>query len=147
PLWNSPRRVLHNPRAMAWIETDDRVALLPFQTGGPTGPNETVETRVVSPRRVELDVSLDRAGVVILADVFYPGWTLTIDDEPAPILRANRLMRGAAVEAGRHRLVYSYEPRSLRVGGALSGAGFLGLFGLLVWARRSGRSGAVIEPL
>ncbi len=41
--------------------------------------------------------------MVILADVYYPGWELTIDGKPAPIYPVNRLMRGAAVTAGTHR--------------------------------------------
>ena len=33
------------------------------------------------------------------------------------------MMRGAAVAAGRHHLVFRYEPRAFRIGMALSGAG------------------------
>ncbi len=51
---------------------------------------------------------------------YYPGWTLQIDGKSAPILRTNRLMRGAAVAAGTHRLVYRYDPLSFRLGGLVS---------------------------
>ena len=64
-------------------------------------------------RRFVVMVGLAIIGVfVVLADAFYPGWALTVDDRPAEILRTNRMMRGAALEAGRHRLVYEYRPRS-----------------------------------
>ena len=33
-----------------------------------------------------------------------------------PSCAFNRMMRGAAVEAGSHRLVYTYRPRSFRLG-------------------------------
>ena len=73
---------------------------------------------------------------MILADVFYPGWKLTIDGQPAPIYRANRLMRGAAVQQGKHRLVYTYEPRSLQVGIAISLLGLLALVAFSAWSFR-----------
>ncbi|MFO0909912.1 MAG: YfhO family protein [Isosphaeraceae bacterium] len=60
-----------------------------------------------------------------------PGWELTIDGQPAPIYRTNRMMRGAAVPSGRHRLVYTFNPRSFRLGRQVSGFG-LGLLLILV---------------
>jgi uncharacterized membrane protein YfhO len=67
-----------------------------------------------------MEVTLRSPGLVILGDVLYPGWELTIDGKPAPIWKTNRLMRGAAVESGSHRLVYRYNPRSVRDGIAAS---------------------------
>ena len=75
------------------------------------------------PQRVELSATLERPGLVILADTYYPGWRLTIDGKPAPIFRANRMMRGATVPAGKHTLVYTYEPGSFRIGAIVSLAG------------------------
>jgi uncharacterized membrane protein YfhO len=66
--------------------------------------------------RVELKASLERRGIVVLSDVYYSGWRLTIDGRPAPLYRANRMMRGAAVEAGDHSLVFAYRPQSFRAG-------------------------------
>ena len=77
--------------------------------------------------------TLESPGLVVLADTFYPGWRLTIDGRPASILRANRLMRAAAVPAGTHSLVYTYAPLSVSLGAALSAAA---LVALLLVARR-----------
>ena len=83
---------------------------------------------------------LESPGLVILADLYYPGWELTIDGRPAPIYRVNRLMRGAAVPTGMHHLVYSYVPRSFQVGRVVS---ILGLVGLALLAM----AGILGEPV
>ncbi len=136
PFWTDPSLTVPNLRRTAWIETDDRAALAPFLTGGPSVEAERVAFVVDEPQRVVLDATLERPGLVVLADVNYPGWRLTIDGKEAPILLANRAMRGAAVSAGRHRLEYRYEPMSFRVGLAVSAAGAIGLAGLVVAAAR-----------
>ena len=104
--------------------------LASYLPGGLPRRSETVQVRYPSPQRVEIEATLERPGLVVLADVYYPGWELTIDGKPAPIYRVNRLMRGAAVSAGKHHLVYTYAPESFRVGGMISLAG-LGLLALL----------------
>ena len=71
---------------------------------------------------------------MILADTYYPGWRLTIDGRPAPILRANRMMRGAAVREGEHTLVYVYDPWSLRIGAAVTLLGMAAVPGSCSWA-------------
>ncbi len=139
PLWNDPDRHAEDPRSVAWMELARPDTLTHFLPGGPTPTSEAVAVRPAGPRRVELDVALERPGIVVLADIFYPGWTLTIDDKPAPILRANRIMRGAAVESGRHRLVYEYHPNSFAVGRLVSLLGLVALGGLVAWSRRGTR--------
>jgi hypothetical protein len=119
-FWSFPGRRVFDPRAMAWIETDDPRLLASYLPGKEPAQAEAVTIVSYEPQRVEIEASLELPGVVILADVNYPGWTLTIDGQPAEILRANRLMRGAAVPAGNHRLVYTYAPRSFNVGGLIS---------------------------
>ena len=81
-----------------------------------------------TPEQAVLEVRLDSPGLVVLADVDYPGWELAIDGKPAPIYRVNGVMRGAAVSAGRHRLVYTYAPRSFQIGRLVSIAGLAALF-------------------
>jgi hypothetical protein len=134
-FWSDPNRPVLDPRKIAWIETDDRRSLMKFCPGGPVDPGENVVVSH-SPQRVELTATLSRPGLVILADVFYPGWRLQIDGKEEPILRANRMMRGAMVGAGTHRLVYWYEPTSFWIGGRLSIVGITLLLALTAWTWR-----------
>jgi Bacterial membrane protein YfhO len=127
-IWKSPTRVVYDPKTMAWLEADDRVALRPYLHGSSDGSVDDVRVDRYESDRVEIEADLARPGLVVLADVFYPGWTLTIDGKPAPVHRVNRMMRGAGVEAGKHRLVYLFRPWRFRVGLIVSGVGL----GLLV---------------
>jgi hypothetical protein len=135
-FWTEPGRQVYDPRAIAWAEPDTLTALAEWLAGGPPDPRESVAVRYPSPQRVELVAHLERPGVVVLADVDYPGWQLTVDDKPATIHRVNGLMRGAAVGAGTHRLAYVYTPGSFRLGLALTVGALVTCAGLWVWWRR-----------
>ena len=114
------------------MDNDKRLEVSPFLTGDAPKPTETVKVNYPTPQLVELEATLQSPGLVILADLFYPGWKLTIDGKEAPIYRVNLLMRGAAVPAGNHKLVYSYAPLSFRAGRIVSilGLGALALCGM-----------------
>ncbi len=120
PLWHDESRRVFNPRSLVWIDRDAVRDLNPYLSGPPPRPSEAVTVSYPDPQRAVLDVTLESKGVVVLADVYYPGWNLTIDDKPAPIYQVNRMMRGAAVPAGPHHLVYTFSPRSFLVGRIVS---------------------------
>ncbi len=126
-LWHVEGRKVHDSRALAWLEVDpgERMSIARALSGADHDPAESISIDRYEPQRVELTAHLRSPGLVVLADVFYPGWDLTIDGVPTRVLRANRAMRGALVPAGTHRLVYNYRPRSLLVGAVLSGIGLV----------------------
>ena len=113
----------YDPRRLAWVGSDDLNEIRGHLSGKTTRPSETVKVSYPSPQQAVLEVTLDSPGLVVLADIYYPGWELTIDGKPAPIYRVNGVMRGAVVSAGHHRLVFTYAPRSFRVGLVVSIAG------------------------
>ncbi len=120
------------------------------QIAGPKAKSAAEACNIVSaePQRVEIDVQLASPGLVVLADAYYPGWTLTVETDGAlrdvPILRTNRVLRGAVLPAGRHRLVYRYRPLTFTWGAAISSASLLGLILLTgAAARRRMRQRAV----
>ena len=133
---------LRRPAPHGLARRGQRLELAAYLPGTPPLPSETPAITVYSAQRVEIDVALERPGLVVLADAYDPGWHLTIDGARAPIHRANLMMRGAAVAAGRHHLVFRYEPRAFRVGMALSGAGLavLAVLGGVLWFRPAARS-------
>src|SRR5262249_22908185 len=127
PIWRDASQPVHDPRSLAWAARDDLDAIRPYLSGQKTGASETVNVSYPTPEQAVLEVGLDSPGLVVLADVDYPGWDLAIDGIPAPIYRVNGVMRGAAVPAGRHRLIYTYAPRSFQIGRLVSIAGLAAL--------------------
>jgi len=81
-------------------------------------------------------------GHLVLADVYFPGWTATIDGQPTTVLRANGLFRAVELPPGEHTVVFSYRPLSVRVGGLLTAISLAVLLALVGLVLASGRRGA-----
>src|SRR5690606_8071891 len=77
---------------------------------------------------VVIQADLERPGLLVLADAFYPGWNATIDGDPTPILAVDSMFRGIEVGKGRHQIEFIYEPESVRLGLIVS------LIGIAVFA-------------
>lgn len=135
-FWRLPGVPVRDPRTVAWVETDRPADVDRCLSRALPDPSETVTVSRDEPQRVEMTAVLRSAGLVVVADVYYPGWTLTVDGRPAEILRTNRAMRGVVLPAGTHRLVFRYDPLSFRAGRALSMVGLATLAGSVAWAFR-----------
>jgi hypothetical protein len=133
PIWHDETQHVFDPHKLVWVDNDQLIQLGSSLSDGPPKSSEHVDVTYPSPQTAVLDATLDSPGIVVLADVFYPGWELSIDGQPAPIYRVNRMMRGAAVPSGKHRLVYRYDPSSFRIGRAVSVGGLVALlaFGVI----------------
>ena len=86
--------------------------------------------------RVRLIVRSARSGTLVLLDRWYPGWTATVDGEPAEVLRANGVFRAVRIPAGQSDVEFRYAPVSLAIGGLSSALGLAGCLGLFWWSRR-----------
>ena len=81
---------------------------------GDAAPATAGRARITSQddNRVSIDVDSPGAGVVVLHDLYYPGWEATVDGVTKPVLRANVLFRGVEVPAGHHAVTFSFHPFS-----------------------------------
>lgn len=84
--------------------------------------------------RLGLEIDAPRPGIVVINEAWDAGWRAFVDDEPAPIYRANVLFRGIPVEAGRHRIRLSYDPPGVVALWATWLATALGLLGFAIAA-------------
>ena len=89
------------------------------------------------PKRIVLKTRADTSTVLLLNDKHHPAWRVTVDGQPAELLRANYLMRGVYLSAGAHTVEFLFAPSegSIRVSLAGFGLGAL-VVGLLIWGPR-----------
>src|SRR5262249_29011975 len=103
-----------------------------------------VPAKVVAQERHRLVVEADTSapGVLVVSDTWYPGWSVTVDGKPAPLLRADYAFRGVALGPGKHVVEMRFSSRPTQIGLALSALGLLVLVGgmLLLWRGSSFRS-------
>jgi hypothetical protein len=84
---------------------------LPINWENQSGKIKTVEQILeYQPNKVKIDFKSDHNAFLVLTDVFYPGWTATIDGKPTDIYRVDGLFRGVVVPAGEHVVEYHYFP-------------------------------------
>lgn len=60
-------------------------------------------------------VSSAQGGVVVFSEIYYPGWTATIDGQPLSLGRADYTLRAARVPAGEHEIMMEFRPSSVKV--------------------------------
>jgi hypothetical protein len=70
----------------------------------------------VSANRIGFEANLSGDGYVLLNEIDYPGWQVTIDGQLAEILRADGLFRAVWATAGVHRIEFRFWPRLLLPG-------------------------------
>jgi hypothetical protein len=96
--------------------------------------------------RVRLEVLRDEPGWLVAAQSWYPGWTATVNGETRLLRRANYAFQAVEVPAGSSIVELAYQPRSFRIGVALSfGTLLLGAVGV-VFSRRRASPRSRVEP-
>ncbi len=91
------------------------------------------------PEHLVMSVNTPTNQLLMLSEVYYPGWRATIDGAPTPILRADYALRAVTVPAGSHQIEMIYDPWSIKVGIGVSLATLLlTAFGtmFLIWKER-----------
>ena len=95
--------------------------------------------RVVSYEATRLTVETDAPtpSVLVVSELFYPGWEARVDGAARPILLTDYLLRGVALPAGRHKVEMRYVAPAARKGAVVSALTLALLAGLGLYARRA----------
>ena len=126
-----------DPRRTALLEV--RPDELPPLPGGELTPGSVARVTSYEPSRLRIETDAPTPTVLVVSEMFYPGWVATLDGRPAPILLTDYLLRGVALPAGRHTVEMSYTAPAARAGAAISACTLLLLCGLAFVARRQRR--------
>ena len=73
-----------------------------------------VTIKSYEPNEVSYECQSDKGGVVVFSEIYYPGWTATVDGEPAELGRVNYILRALNVKPGKHDIVLTFKPQSVK---------------------------------
>jgi hypothetical protein len=122
-----------DPKETVLLEVNPRE--LPSLPGA-LPPDSTVRIVRYESNRIELETSSTSACVLVLSEIFYPGWQAEIDGQRSPILLANFLLRGLSLSPGKHHVVMRYTAPRARNGAIISILTLVALGVMLFYSRR-----------
>ena len=77
------------------------------------GNTSIVQLESYEPNELSYDVNSDKGGILVFSEIYYPGWTATVDGQPVELGRVNYVLRAMNVKAGKHAVTLSFKPASL----------------------------------
>ncbi len=86
------------------------------------GSVEGSSARVIAftPNEIRVEVDAVADGLLVLSEIYYPGWRASIDGASARLIQTDGLLRGIPVPQGHHTVRVWYAPASVRVGLVIS---------------------------
>jgi hypothetical protein len=87
-------------------------------------PGSIAEIRSLEPHRVEIHCTAPVAAEMTLTDLDYPGWSATLDGQPAARVGSS-IWRSLQVPAGDHVVVWTYRSDSFYLGRLIAAATLL----------------------
>ena len=79
---------------------------------------------------LQYDVESQNGGVLVFSEVYYPGWTCTVDGQSVEIGRVDYVLRAVRIDGGKHHVVLTFKPRSENITETIAYSA-LGLLALL----------------
>ena len=67
------------------------------------------------PNCLKYDVNSGKGGVLVFSEIYYPGWTATVDGQPAELGRVNYILRAIHLQPGKHQVELAFFPKSVSV--------------------------------
>jgi len=105
----------------------------PPPTGFPGAPVPASATFVEDGlHRVVITAGLPNDGYLVLFDTYNPDWRVEVDGAAAPLMRGDGLFRAVHIARGTHTVTFTYHPRALYIGAAISAIAALVLVAMSV---------------
>ncbi|MBQ8457667.1 MAG: YfhO family protein [Prevotella sp.] len=72
-----------------------------------------VRIKSYEPNQMSYEVESDKGGVIVFSEIYYPGWTATVDGVEQELGRVDYVLRALQVKAGKHEVVLSFFPKTI----------------------------------
>jgi len=92
-----------------------------------------VRIKTYEPNQLTYEVESAKGGVVVFSEIYYPGWTATVDGVEQELGRVNYVLRALQVKPGKHEVVLSFFPRSIDHTETIAYISYVVLLLLILW--------------
>ena len=65
------------------------------------------------PNHLTYDVNTGKGGVLVFSEIYYPGWTATVDGQSVELGRVNYILRAMNIQPGKHQVELMFFPKSV----------------------------------
>jgi uncharacterized membrane protein YfhO len=65
------------------------------------------------PNHLSYDVQSGKGGVIVFSEIYYPGWTATVDGKDTELGRVDYVLRALQVSPGSHKVELMFYPKSI----------------------------------
>ena len=125
-----------------------RVAILENPFGGELAGNlQALSLACYQANGYSLVAEVDGGSILlVMSEIFYPGWKAYVDGESREILRVDHTFRGLYLEEGKHEVLVVFDPLAFKLGLLVSTVTSASVAGMLVYVslRRCGRRVAYV---
>jgi Bacterial membrane protein YfhO len=117
--------------------------------GACTGASDNVDVTGYTSNSVSMRVDAECAGLLVLPDTYFPGWSATVNGKDRQVLATDGAFRGVLVPRGASTVEFHYEPSQFPLGVGLAVSG-IAVFGIVVIVtvvrRRRGTTDVATRP-
>jgi hypothetical protein len=126
---------INTRRQAIWEKTDGKAAPAKAYL---TDSNDRIQMTKYATKEIQYTSQSAHKGFAVFSEIYYPdGWKCYIDGKEMTYTRVNFILRGVEIPAGKHQIVWRFEPESYLKGSTYSMIGslvlllgFLGITGL-----------------
>lgn len=102
-----------------------------------------------APNELRYKVESQGGGLLVFSEIYYPGWTATIDGKEAKLGRVNYVLRALRVPNGKHEVMLEFRPQSVSATSATAFgaiAVIVLLFGWALYTTNRKKKSKVVSP-
>ena len=92
-----------------------------------------VQLTAYEPNQLTYEINSGKGGIVVFSEIYYPGWTATVDGEEQELGRVDYVLRALQVKPGKHEVVLSFFPKSIDYTETIAYIAYVVLLAILLW--------------
>src|SRR5262249_15290698 len=120
-----------NPATTVLLNAAPTIALSADLSG-----DDAVEITQYAAGHLALRTRSSTSGLLVISEIFYPGWQITIDGQRATLMQADSILMAAPVPSGAHQIELTFAPDLVTIGALISAVSLLLWLGVITLVRK-----------